>query len=96
MKVKWWDGSSWGPSLTDWSALGGPFIGEPTVASYRGGPPGFAHKLRGTMHIGASTLPTLETSRLRLRWMTEEDAVLYGLLRPEWRPGPSSPSPSSP
>jgi hypothetical protein len=31
---KWWDGSSWGPSQTDWEWLGGTFNSPPAVVSW--------------------------------------------------------------
>jgi hypothetical protein len=31
---KWWNGSSWGPSVTGFERLGGVCIGEPEVASW--------------------------------------------------------------
>jgi hypothetical protein len=36
LKWKWWDGTTWGPSQTEWVDLGGSLIGEPTVVVYRG------------------------------------------------------------
>lgn len=34
MVHKWWDGSKWGPSVTDWEPLGGTFSSPPTVVSW--------------------------------------------------------------
>jgi hypothetical protein len=31
---KWWDGSAWGPSVTDWEYLGGVCTSQPTVVSW--------------------------------------------------------------
>jgi hypothetical protein len=31
---KWWDGASWGPSVTDWQYLGGEFGGDVTAVSW--------------------------------------------------------------
>jgi len=31
---KWWDGTRWGPSQTDWESLGGTFNGPPAAVSW--------------------------------------------------------------
>src|SRR3954452_3196381 len=31
---KWWDGTSWGPSLTGYESMGGTIIGQPEVVSW--------------------------------------------------------------
>src|SRR5207253_1957534 len=34
MYHKWWDGSNWGPSITDWEPLGGVFTSPPVVVAW--------------------------------------------------------------
>jgi hypothetical protein len=31
---KWWNGSSWGPSVTGWEYMGGKCAGQPRVVSW--------------------------------------------------------------